>query len=222
MTSADRPDDPTLRLDPTLGAGTPGASPPGASPPGGPAARRDEPDHTRSGAPRRRPPRRTGRDLLIGASAAIFGFLLAFVLVALGTSDPAPDGELAAAQERIRTLEAEVGERDARVGDLEARLAEAEAAAGDRAADVEAQRRALDDRAASLDERARNLDAREAALEERERAVAERERRVAEAEGEPPTGDPAPPGVPSIDEEAARSIVERVLEQIREVFQRDS
>lgn len=169
-------------------------------------------------------PRSRAREAMIGLGGALLGFVLAFVVVALGTSGDAPadDGQLAAAQERIETLEAELAQRDAAVADLEAqrdeletRLAEAEVAAGEGAADVEAQRQALDERAAALDERAAAIEEREAALDQREAEL-----------GDTPPADPAEPGeglfpgdgLPELDGETADTIVDRIIEELRDLL----
>jgi hypothetical protein len=151
-----------------------------------------------------------GREIAIAAIGAVIGFVIAFLVVALGTSDDGDDAQLAAAQEEIEELEAGVEERDATIGELEARLSEAEAAAGARADDVEAQRDALDERASILDER-------EAALRERADALDERERELDQREQDASTESPGP----GIDEETAEGIVDRVVEQIRDLFQRE-
>jgi hypothetical protein len=151
-----------------------------------------------------------GREIAIGAIGAVVGFVIAFVVVALGTSGDADDPQLAAAQEEIEELEATVGERDAAIDELEARLAEAEAAAGARADDIDAQRDALDDRAGALDDR-------EAALRDRAEALDERERQLDQREQEDPGDSPGP----GIDQETAEGIVDRVVDQIRDLFQRD-
>lgn len=153
------------------------------------------------------PPAGPGRGKMVAIAlvAALVGFVIAFVVVALGTGDDGAS-ELAAMQEEVDDLEAALEERDARIADLEARLDEAEAAAGQRADDIETQREALDARAAALDER-------EAALEERQNALAERERAVEDAaEDEDGTA-------PTFDEETTQGIVDRVVEQIRDLFQ---
>jgi hypothetical protein len=149
-----------------------------------------------------------GREVAIGAIGAVIGFVLAFIVVALGTSGDADDPQLAAAQEEIEELEATVDERDAAIDELEARLAEAEAAAGARADDVDAQREALDERAGILDER-------EAALQDRAAALDERERQLDQREQEEPGDSPGP----GIDQETAEGIVDRVVDQIRDLFQ---
>jgi hypothetical protein len=126
---------------------------------------------------------RRGRDIALLLVGSVLGFVLAFLIVAWGTSgDPATEDDVAAAQQaEIEALEEQVGaveaERDdanARTDALEAQLAEAEAAAGARDEDVEAQRQALDQRADALDERATALDAREGQLDDREGALDDR------------------------------------------------
>lgn len=206
--------DPTRRIDPVEGfeAETPlrdsygaGADPYGAGgeaehPEGHDRAADEEPEQTSN----------RGREIAIGAIGAVVGFVIAFVVVALGTSGDADDPQLAAAQEEIEELEATIDERDATVDDLEARLAEAEAAAGARADDIDAQREALDERAGILDDR-------EAALRDRSEALDERERQLDQREQEEPGDSPGP----GIDQETAEGIVDRVVDQIRDLFQRD-
>ncbi|HUH06373.1 MAG TPA: hypothetical protein VML96_01070 [Egibacteraceae bacterium] len=176
----------------------------------------DDRSGARRPAPRRERPRR-GRELLFAVIGALIGVAAAFVIIALGTADgSADDPATVAAQDRIAALDAALAERDAQVAELETRVAEAEAAVGERAEDIEAQRQALDDRAAALDDRARALDEREAAAEQREAELAERERTGTPATPEDPAapGDDAP-----IDEETAQTIIDRVIDQIREMFQ---
>ena len=160
-----------------------------------------------------RPPRRRGRDIGMWVFGAVIGFVVAFLVVALGT-DEAADGDAAAAS-RIEALEADLDDRDAQIEELEARLAEAEAAAGDRAEDVQAQRDALDERAVALDGRAEALAEREEALDQRESDLADREAAV----DEPPADDDADNGgLPDIDSDDVDTVVDRVLEQLRDLF----
>jgi hypothetical protein len=182
MTRPDRPDDPTVPIADRDAYGDY-------------EHYEDEPEDGR---------RRIWRDVFAGLIGALFGFVIALVVVALATSPPEPvaTAELAAAQERIAELEAQLAERDAQ-------LAEAEAAAAERDVDVEAQRQALDERATALDERARALDEREAAVEQREAQVAERERAA---------DDPDAPQVPAVDDETVDNIVERVIDYFRDLF----
>lgn len=198
-----RSDDPdaTQRIDP---AGDPGAH--------------DQPRGTATGEqppvtdPDADPDADTGtnwpRTLAIGAVGALIGFVIAFLVVALGTSDDADEAQAAAAQEQIEELEATVEERDATIAELEARLAEAEAAAEARDDDTEAQSEALE-------ERARNLDEREAALQERSEALDQREQELGQQDGDGDGGGTTP----SFDEEAAENFIDRVVDQIRELFQ---
>jgi hypothetical protein len=152
-----------------------------------------------------------GRIAAIAAGTFVLGFIIAFIVFALGTSGDADEAELAAAREDVAELESAVDERDAQIADLEARLAEAEAAAGARADDIESQRQALDERAA-------NLDDREAALGERAEALDQREQEIEQRERDADTDDGSGPG---LDEETAEGIVDRVVDQIRELFQGD-
>ena len=187
---------------------TPGAgSPYGAN---GPDAHPEEPE-----------PSGRGKQVAIGVISGLIGFILAFVLIAIftGDDDAAVDPGLAASQERIDVLEAELADRDLQIEELEARLAEAEAAVGESDADIEAQRQALDERATALDQRATALDEREIALDQREAAIAEREQ---QAEVDPPPApDPGDNGgltPPEFDDEQVENIVNRVLERLRELF----
>jgi hypothetical protein len=173
------------------------------------------------------PDRDRRRDLAFGAGGLLLGFLLAFLIIALGTSDRG-DGEVAAADERVEELEFELEERDARIGALEAQVAEAEAAAGESDADIEAQRQALeersqalDDRVDRIDERSLALDRREAELDEREQTLAEREQQADEpADGD---GDADPDGengglLPDLDTDEVETFIDRILERIRDLF----
>jgi hypothetical protein len=177
-------------------------------------------------------PSRRGRDAIIGLAGLLLGVVLAFVLVALGTRTPGTDPETAdaaALQERIAELEAQVDEQAAQVAGLEAQLADEDVATDQRAADLEAQRQAQEQRSAALDARAQALDEREAALDRR----AAEPPPVAPPPPDAPVTDPAPdeppadeqpggglPSLPDIDTEQAETIIERVLEQIRDLFQR--
>lgn len=192
--------DQTRQVEPPPGSGE------HASTPAGEGLASDEPADEPSSS--------RARTFAIGAFGAVIGFIIAFVVVALGLSDPAPDGQLAAAQEEIEQLEASLEERDAQVAELEARLVEAEAAAGARDEDAEAQRQALDERATILDERQDALEERAAALERRADELDERERAIADRE-DADDGAPLP-----IDEETAEGIIDRIVEQIRDLFQR--
>lgn len=163
-----------------------------------------------------------GRQVAIGLISGLIGFILAFIMIAIftGDEDGTVDPGLAASQERIDALEAELADRDVQIEELEARLAEAEAAVGESDADIEAQREALDARAGALDERANALDEREVALDQREAAIAEREQ---QADADPPPTDPEPGengGLtpPEFDDEQVENIVNRVLERLRELF----
>lgn len=207
--------------------GVPGAAGTGGVPPYDP-----EPDAEEPGR---------GRQVLIGVVSALAGFILAFIVIAIFTAgddpDPVDDPALAASQERIDALEAELADRDQQVEELEARLADAEAAMGETDADLDAQREVLDERATSLDQRANALDEREAALDQRERelndreaALAEREQQADDGPGEPDDsgsdgdgsdGDGSDGGgitPPDIDEEDVQNIVDRVLERLRDLF----
>jgi hypothetical protein len=199
--------DPTRQIEPVEGfeAETPLRDPYDAGGAADDAAWQDPADEEEPEQPSNR-----GREIAIGAIGAVIGFVLAFIVVALGTGGDADDPQLAAAQEEIEELEATVDERDAAVDELEARLAEAEAAAGARADDVDAQREALDERAGILDER-------EEALRDRAEALDERERQLDQREQEEPGDSPGP----GIDQETAEGIVDRVVDQIRDLFQGD-
>jgi hypothetical protein len=174
-----------------------------------------------AGAAPDEPGRDRRRDLAFGAGGLLLGFLLAFVIIALGTNDRG-DGGVAAADERVEELEFELEERDARIGALEAQVAEAEAAAGESDADIEAQRQALeersqalDDRVDRIDERSMALDRREAELDDREQALAEREQQA----DEPTDGDGENGGLlPDLDTEEVETFIERILERIRDLF----
>lgn len=189
--------EPTQRLEPPVSASRPG-----------------EP------APAQEERGRAGRDAVAGLIGAIVGIVLALLVVALGTRGPDDTAELAAAQQQIEGLEAELADRDATLAELEARLAEAEAAAGQRDEDIDAQRRALEDRAAALDDRAAGIDQREAAVEARERELAQREAAQQGTDEPPADGDDGGSGIglPDVDLEQAETAVERFLERIRELF----
>jgi hypothetical protein len=148
-----------------------------------------------------------GKAVALAVAALLVGFVLAFIVVALGTSDGTDDGQLVASQEEVEELERAVEERDAQIADLETRLAEAEAAAGARADDVEAQRQALDERAANLDDREAALQERAEALDERERQIEQREQDADDDSGT------------VIDEETAEGIIDRIVDQIRDLFE---
>ena len=186
------------------------SSPHGADGPGAPPGEQD--------------PSGRGKQLAIAVISGLVGFILAFILIAIftGGEDATVDPGLAASQERIDALEAELADRELQIEELEARLAEAEAAAGESDADIEAQRQALDERAVALDERANALDEREVALDQREAAIAEREQ---QADADPSPEEPAPdPGdnggltPPQFDDEQVENIVNRVLERLRDLF----
>ncbi len=166
----------------------------------------EQPHETAPGEPGRG---RHGRGALVatGIMGLLVGVVAAFLLFALGTSDPTED---MAAQERITELEIQLEEREAEIAELEARLAEAEAAAGERDADLEQQRDALEERSRVLDDRQQALDERQAALDDREATIADREARVREAEED---GD----GL-ELDEETARTIVDRIVDTIRDLL----
>jgi hypothetical protein len=175
---------------------------------------------------------RRGRDVALVLIGSVLGFLLAFLVVAWGTSGR--DAEVAepdpAQQERIEALEAELEGRDAQIADLESQLAEAEAAAGDRDADIEAQRQALDERtvaldqrASSLEDRAAALDRREAELDQRETQLDEREAALDDAETVPPPDDGSDGtdggiDLPEIDTGEVENVIERILERLRDLF----
>jgi chaperonin cofactor prefoldin len=172
-------------------------------------------------------PDRRGRDAAFGIGGLVLGFLIAVVVIALGTSDRTDDGDVTAASDQVEALEADLDERDARIEALEAQLAEAEAAAGASADDVEAQRRALDERAAALDarveaidERSQALDRREAELDERARELEEREQQADEPGGDG-TGADAGDGeglLPELDTEEVETFIDRLLDRIRDLF----
>jgi hypothetical protein len=217
----------TQRIAPATGAATGAGAWEGTADPHRPTADAWEegtdepldPDPDEPGRDRR-------RDLAFGAGGLLLGFLLAFLVIALGTSDRG-DGEVAAADERVEELEFELEERDARISALEAQVAEAEAAAGESDADVEAQRQALeersqalDDRVDRIDERSLALDRREAELDEREQALAEREQQVDEpADGDGADTDGDNGGLlPELDTDEVETFIDRILERIRDLF----
>jgi hypothetical protein len=176
-----------------------------------------------AGAPPDEPERDRRRDLAFGAGGLLLGFLLAFLVIALGTSDRG-DGDVAAADERVEELEFELEERDARVSALEAQVAEAEAAAGESDADIEAQRQALEERSQALDERVDRIDERSMALDRREAELDEREQALAEREqqaDEPADGDGEGENgglLPDLDTDEVETFIDRILERIRDLF----
>ncbi|TVR29605.1 MAG: hypothetical protein EA388_15310, partial [Nitriliruptor sp.] len=183
----------------SAGSNEPGAgAPDGADDPGVPP---DEP-----GASGR------GKRVAIGVISGLAGFILAFIVIAIFTGDDEAmvDPGIAASEERIEALEAELGDRDLQIEELDARLDEAEAALGESDADIEAQREALDERATALDQRASALDEREVALDQRDAAITEREQ---QADVDPAPADPDPdPGdngltPPEFDEDQVENIV---------------
>ena len=162
-----------------------------------------------------------GKQVAIGVICGLAGFILAFIVIAIftGDDDAVVDPGIAASEERIEALEAELADRDLQIEELQARLDEAEAAIGESDADIEAQREALDERAAALDQRANALDEREVALDQRDAAIAEREQQ-AETDPAPADPDPDDDGLtpPEFDEDDVENIVNRVLERLRELF----
>lgn len=244
MTNPEHPDpDPTRRIDPPDEPTQSARPTPGASdaeptrrldtpaqertawegeahprPAGGDVTQTYDQTYDEAGPPPDVPGRRRRHGFLWWLFGLVLGFVLAFLVVALATDDrPATDE---AAQAQLEAMEAELEERDAQIAELEARLAEAEAAAGDRDADVEAQRQALDERAAALEEWQQALAEREAAIDEREAAVAEREREVEQREDEQPEQTEDSDGIelPDIDDEVVDNIVQRILDQLRDLF----
>jgi hypothetical protein len=179
------------------------------------------------------PEGRRGRDLAFGVGGLVLGFLIAVIVIALGTSDRTAGGE-PADSERIQELEAGLAERDAAIGELEAQVAEAQAAAGATDADAEAQRQALDERAqaldarvdaidersTALDQREAQLDQRQSELDQREADLAERERQTEQpADGGETDGDEDGEGLlPDLDTEEVETIIDRLLDRIRELF----
>jgi hypothetical protein len=181
---------------------------------------------------------RRGRDLAFGVGGMVLGFLIAVLVIALGTSDRSPEGETAAAPERIEELEAGLADRDATIDALEAQVAEAQAAAGASDADAEAQRQALDERAQALDarveaidERSTALDQREAQLDERQSELDQREAELADREqqaeepadgGEPGGGGDGDDGgeglLPDLDTDEVETFIDRILDRIRDLF----
>jgi hypothetical protein len=184
------------------------------------------------------PEGRRGRDLAFGVGGLVLGFLIAVIVIALGTSDRTPEGEAAVGTERIEELEAGLAERDAAIAELEAQVAEAQAAAGASDADAEAQRQALDERAQALDDRvdaidgrSTALDQREAELEQRQAELDQRERDLADREqqaeepgdgGETDGGGDGDDGgeglLPDLDTEEVETIIDRLLDRIRDLF----
>ena len=163
-----------------------------------------------------------GKRVAIGLISGLAGFILAFIVIAIFTGDDEAmvDPGVAAAEERIEALEAELADRDLQIEELQARLDEAEAALGESDADIEAQREALDERATALDQRASALDEREIALDQWEAAIAEREQQ-ADVDPAPADPDPGENGgltPPEFDEDELENIVNRVLERLRELF----
>lgn len=206
------------------GQGAPGYA--AEAPRTGRGPERDEPYR---GEPPEEPGRRWGKGTVLVLVGLVFGFLLALVVVALGTEDAGPtDVESAVALERIDELEAELAERDAQIADLQARLDEAGADAGEADEALAAQRAALDERAAELDARSANLADREATLVERERQVDAREAAVAERERAADEGEPPPDDgddddddgfdLPDIDGEDVDGFIDQVLDRIRDLF----
>ena len=192
-----------------------GSDAPGAGAPSGTGDPDVPPDESRTSG--------RGKRVAIGVISGLAGFILAFIVIAIFTGDDEAvvDPGIAAAEERIEALEAELADRDLQIEELEARLDEAEAAIGESDADIEAQREALDERATALDQRASALDEREVALDQREAAIAEREQ---QADVDPAPADPDPDpddnGLtpPQFDEDQVENIVNRVLERLRELF----
>jgi hypothetical protein len=220
----------TRRIDPVQAGGLAGGTAAWegtADPYGGPAAAPSEDAGPVEDEPVEEPDRRK-RDLAFGIGGLLLGFLIAVVVIALGTSDRGADGEVAAADERIEALEAEVDERDARIDALEAQVAELEAAAGASDADAEAERQALNERSQALDERVERidersqaLDRREAELEERERQLDEREQQTdqpADAEPGGDTGDGGEGILPELDTDQVETFIDRLLDRIRDLF----
>lgn len=151
-----------------------------------------------------------GRTFVIGLIGAVIGFAAAFVVVALFT----PGTETDVSDEQLAAMEAQLEDRDAQIADLEARVADAEALAGGREQDLDAQQRALDERAAALQEWSDALSDREAAVARREAAVAERESSTDDS----PPADNDGLDLPSLDDEAVDTIVQRVLDGLRNLF----
>ncbi len=175
--------------------------------------------------------------VLVSIAALLVGAVLTLLLLPeeeVVAADPAVAQLQADQQARIAELETTVAERDARIAELEAQVAAVEAQqAGDQAAADQA----AADRQAALDAREQALEDREATVAAREDQVAQREQQVAEREaaadaGTTPDGDQAadggggfdlptvevPADLPQIDEEAARSVIERFIDRLQSFF----
>ena len=155
--------------------------------------------------------RRSTAMLVLGA---VLGAIITVFVIALGTSSPEPepaaDAEIASLQAELDDRDAQLAERDAEIAELRARLEGEDADAAARAAELDERRDALDERATSLDERAAELDRREAELDAREAEIRRDE------EGTDPVDDPDDDDL----SEEVDTIVERVLEEIRQLFGR--
>lgn len=207
----------------------------GSPPPSGQSPGYGDERTDRVGEPEPEPEPRRGRDLGFAAIGALVGLLLTFVVIALTTGgandDPAADDTAIEARDaEIAERDRQIDELDARILDLEAQLAEVGDDSADQDAELAAQRQALDERLEALDARVEEADNRQAALDERTAALDQREAELAEREAEgdapPPDGggdggdDGAGGGGVDLDdlEETAQGIVDRVLDEIRNLF----
>jgi hypothetical protein len=185
---------------------------------------------------------RRGRDIALLAAGALIGVLFTFVFIALttggDTAEVGDDPALAEREAELAEREEEIAELDARIADLEAQLAAAGGDSGDLDDELAAQRDALDERLASVDARAEELDDRQASLDERAEALDQREAAISDAESDAgsPDGDGAGDGgdtgegdgdggidLDQLDElgEDAEGVIDRALEEIRNLFGRD-
>lgn len=180
------------------------------------------------------PEPRRGRDIGLVVAGVLAGILLTFVFIALTTGGDTTDvGDDPAAAEREAELaerEQQIEELDARIADLEAQLAEVGDDSADRDAELTAQREALDERLAAIDARVEELDNRQSALDDRADALDRREAAITEEEAD--TGSPNDDrdagddgeddggGGIDLDDigDSAEGLIDRVLEEIRNVF----
>lgn len=184
------------------------------------------------------PERRRGRDIGLMAAGALIGVLFTFIFIALTTGGDTPEvGEdpvVAEQEAELAEREQQIEELDARIADLEAQLS---AADGDSDDELTEQRDALDERLTAVDDRAEELDDLQASLDERAEALDEREAAISDAEADAPDGDGGSEGggggdsgsgdggvdLDRLDElgEDAEGVIDRALEEIRDLFGRN-
>ena len=174
------------------------------------------------------PEPRRGRDVAMAVIGALVGFILAFVIVALGTGeadgvDPAEvEAQIAALEAEVSALEDELEARDEQLDELAAERDEALEEAVEGADELEERQEALlererdvEERTAELNEREAELDARAEELDAREAAIAEQEDGAPPPEADDENGELP---LPDVDGEAAEGFVDRVLDGIRDLF----